>query len=159
MSAPKKIVLAYSGGLDTSVILPWLKERYPGVALVAFAAELGQGDELKGIERKARQSGADEVIVKDLRKEFAEQFCFPMLRAHATYEADYLLGTSIARPLIAKHQVLAAHKTGADAVAHGATGKGNDQVRFELTYMALHPTLMIVSPWKDPQFLADGLTD
>ncbi|MFN8061948.1 MAG: argininosuccinate synthase [Vicinamibacterales bacterium] len=155
--APKKIVLAYSGGLDTSVILPWLKDRYPGVTLVAFAAELGQGDELKGIERKARLSGADEVVVKDLRKEFAEDYCFPMLRAHATYEADYLLGTSVARPIIAKHQVLVAHQTGADAVAHGATGKGNDQVRFELTYMALDPTLQIVSPWKDPQFIADGL--
>jgi argininosuccinate synthase len=158
-AAPKKIVLAYSGGLDTSVILPWLKGRYPGVKLVAFAAELGQGDELKGIEKKALQSGADEVVVKDLRKEFAEDYCFPMLRAHATYEADYLLGTSIARPLIAKHQVLVAHRTGADAVGHGATGKGNDQVRFELTYLALDPTLTIVSPWKDPQFLADGLND
>ena len=158
-SGPKKIVLAYSGGLDTSVILPWLKERYPGVKLVAFAAELGQGSELKGIERKAKQSGADEVVVRDLRREFAEQYCFPMLRAHAIYEADYLLGTSIARPLIAKAQVDVAHQTGADAVGHGATGKGNDQVRFELTYMALDPTLMIVSPWKDPRFLADGLTD
>ena len=158
-SGPKKIVLAYSGGLDTSVILPWLKERYPGVKLVAFAAELGQGSELKGIERKAKQSGADEVVVQDLRREFAEQYCFPMLRAHAIYEADYLLGTSIARPLIAKAQVDVAHQTGADAVGHGATGKGNDQVRFELTYMALDPTLMIVSPWKDPRFLADGLTD
>lgn len=159
MAAPKKIVLAYSGGLDTSVILPWLKDRYPGVRLVAFAAELGQGSELRGIERKARRSGADEVVVKDLRREFATDYCFPMLRAHATYEADYLLGTSIARPLIARHQVLVAHQTGADAVAHGATGKGNDQVRFELTYMALDPTLAIVSPWKDPQFLADGLND
>ena len=159
MTAPKKIVLAYSGGLDTSVILPWLKGRYPGVKLVAFAAELGQGDELKDIEKKAYKSGADEVVVKDLRKEFAEDYCFPMLRAHATYEADYLLGTSIARPLIAKHQVLVAHQTGADAVGHGATGKGNDQVRFELTSMALDPTLAIVSPWKDPQFLADGLND
>ncbi len=157
--SPKKIVLAYSGGLDTSVILPWLKERYPGVKLVAFAAELGQGSELKGIERKAKQSGADEVVVADLRREFAEEYCFPMLRAHATYEADYLLGTSIARPLIAKAQVDVAHQTGADAVGHGATGKGNDQVRFELTYMALDPTLTIVSPWKDPRFLADGLTD
>ncbi len=156
---PKKIVLAYSGGLDTSVILPWLKHRYPGVKLVAFAAELGQGDELKGIEKKAYASGADEVIVKDLRKEFAEQYCYPMLRAHATYEGDYLLGTSIARPLIAKHQVLAAQKTGADALGHGATGKGNDQVRFELTYKALAPKLKIVSPWKDPAFIADGLTD
>ena len=159
MAAPRKIVLAYSGGLDTSVILPWLKERYPGVRLVAFAAELGQGSELRGIERKARRSGADEVVVKDLRREFAEEYCFPMLRAHATYETDYLLGTSIARPLIAKHQVLVAHQTGADAVGHGATGKGNDQVRFELTYMALDPTLQIIAPWKDPRFLAHGLQD
>ncbi len=151
-SNPSKIVLAYSGGLDTSVILPWLKERYPGVKLVAFAAELGQGDELKGIEEKAYKSGADEVVIKDLRQEFAEQFCFPMLRAHATYEYDYLLGTSIARPLIAKHQVEVARATGADAVSHGATGKGNDQVRFELTYMALEPKLKIISPWKDPAF-------
>ena len=149
---PKKIVLAYSGGLDTSVILPWLKDRYPGVKLVAFAAELGQGDELKGIEDKAYKSGADEVVIKDLRQEFAEQFCFPMLRAHAIYEQDYLLGTSIARPLIAKHQVEVAHATGADAVGHGATGKGNDQVRFELTYMALDPSLKIIAPWKDPSF-------
>jgi len=158
-ASPKKIVLAYSGGLDTSVILPWLKGRYPGVKLVAFAAELGQGSELKGIEKKAYKSGADEVVVKDLRKEFAEEYCFPMLRAHATYEGDYLLGTSVARPLIARHQVLVAHQTGADAVGHGATGKGNDQVRFELTAMALDPTLKIISPWKDPQFLADGLND
>ncbi|MFN3649484.1 MAG: argininosuccinate synthase [Armatimonadota bacterium] len=148
----KKIVLAYSGGLDTSVILPWLKERYPGVRLVAFAAELGQGDELKNIEEKARKSGADEVVVRDLRQEFAEEYCFPMLRAHAIYEEDYLLGTSIARPIIARHQVLVAHETGADAVAHGATSKGNDQVRFELTYMALDPRLEIVAPWKDPTF-------
>jgi argininosuccinate synthase len=149
---PKKIVLAYSGGLDTSVILPWLKDRYPGVKLVAFAAELGQGDELKGIEDKAYKSGADEVIIKDLRQEFAEDFCFPMLRAHAIYENDYLLGTSIARPIIAKHQVEAARATGADAVGHGATSKGNDQVRFEVTYMALAPDLKIIAPWKDPTF-------
>src|SRR5438876_4315590 len=149
---PKKIVLAYSGGLDTSVILPWLKERYPGVKLVAFAAELGQGDELSGIEDKARKSGADEVVVMDLRKEFAEKYCFPMLRAHAIYEQDYLLGTSIARPLIAAKQVEVARQTNADAVAHGATGKGNDQVRFELTYMALAPDLKIIAPWKDPRF-------
>ena len=158
-SDPKKIVLAYSGGLDTSVILPWLKTRYPGVKLVAFAAELGQGSELKGIEKKAKLSGADEVVVMDLRKEFAEKYCFPMLRAHATYEGDYLLGTSIARPLIAQKQVEVAHQTGADAVGHGATGKGNDQVRFELTAMALDPALKIIAPWKDPKFLADGLTD
>ena len=119
----------------------------------------GRASELKGIERKAYKSGADEVVVKDLRREFAEQYCFPMLRAHATYEGDYLLGTSIARPLIAKAQVDVAHQTGADAVGHGATGKGNDQVRFELTYMALDPALEIVSPWKDPRFLADGLND
>jgi argininosuccinate synthase len=150
--APKKIVLAYSGGLDTSVILPWLKERYPGVKLVAFAAELGQGDELKGIEDKAYKSGADEVIVKDLSREFAEAYCFPMLRAHAIYEADYLLGTSIARPIIAAHQVEVARQTGADAVGHGATSKGNDQVRFELTYMALAPDLKIIAPWKDRAF-------
>lgn len=154
--SPKKIVLAYSGGLDTSVILPWLKDRYPGVKLVAFAAELGQGDELKGIEDKAHKSGADEVIIKDLRREFAEDFCFPMLRAHAIYENDYLLGTSIARPIIAKHQVEVARQTNADAVAHGATSKGNDQVRFELTYMSLAPELKIIAPWKDPAF---GLRD
>jgi len=151
-SPPKKIVLAYSGGLDTSVILPWLKERYPGVKLVAFACELGQGSELSGVEDKAYKSGADEVIVADLRQEFVEQYCWPMLRAHAIYEQDYLLGTSIARPLIAAKQVEAARKTGADAVGHGATGKGNDQVRFELTYMALGPDLKIIAPWKDPSF-------
>jgi argininosuccinate synthase len=149
---PKKIVLAYSGGLDTSVILPWLKDRYPGVKLVAFAAELGQGDELKGIEDKAYKSGADEVIIKDLRNEFAADFCFPMLRAQAVYETDYLLGTSIARPIIAKHQVEVARATNADAVGHGATSKGNDQVRFELTYMSLAPDLQIIAPWKDPTF-------
>src|ERR1700749_425357 len=112
-AAPKKIVLASSGGLDTSVILPWLKERYPGVKLVAYAAELGQGDELKGIEKKAYESGADEVIIEDLREEFARDYCFPMLRAHAIYELDYLLGTSIARPLIAAKQVEAAHQNDA----------------------------------------------
>jgi argininosuccinate synthase len=152
MSDPKKIVLAYSGGLDTSVILPWLKDRYPGVKVVAFAAELGQGDELSGIKKKALDSGADEVVVKDMRKEFAEQFCFRVLKAGAVYEHDYLLGTSIARPLIAREQVAVAHQTGADAVAHGATGKGNDQVRFELTYMAIDPSLQIVAPWKDKSF-------
>ena len=145
----KKVVLAYSGGLDTSVILPWLKERYPGVKLVAFAAELGQGDELKGIEDKAYKSGADEVVVMDLREEFAEKYCFPMLRAHAVYEQDYLLGTSIARPLIAAKQVEVARQTGADAVGHGATGKGNDQVRFELTYYALKPNIKVIAPWRE----------
>ena len=153
MTAPKKIVLAYSGGLDTSVILPWLKDRYPGVKLVAFAAELGQGDELEGIENKAYKSGADEVVVKDLREEFAEKYCFPMLRAHAIYEQDYLLGTcDRAAADRASTRCVVAQQTGADAVGHGATGKGNDQVRFELTYMALDPKLKIIAPWKDPQF-------
>ena len=148
----KKIVLAYSGGLDTSVILPWLKDHYAGVKLIAFAAELGQGDELAGIKAKALKSGADQCIVADLREEFARDYCFPMLRAGAVYEHSYLLGTSIARPLIAKHQVDVAHQFGADAVGHGATGKGNDQVRFELTYMALGPELKIIAPWKDDRF-------
>jgi argininosuccinate synthase len=148
----KKIVLAYSGGLDTSVILPWLKENYPGCKVIAFAAELGQGDELEGIKAKALKSGADKCIVKDLRQEFAEQYCFPMLKSGAVYESQYLLGTSIARPLIAKYQVEVAHAEGADAVSHGATGKGNDQVRFELTYMAMGPELKIIAPWKDDRF-------
>jgi argininosuccinate synthase len=147
----KKVVLAYSGGLDTSVILPWLKETY-GYEVIAFAAELGQGDELSGIKKKALASGADKCVVKDLRKEFVEDYLWPMLKAGAVYENSYLLGTSIARPLIAKHQVDVAHAEGAGAVAHGATGKGNDQVRFELTFMALDPSLTIVAPWKDPKF-------
>ncbi len=147
-----RIVLAYSGGLDTSVILPWLKEKYD-CEVVAFAADVGQGEgELEGIEDKARHSGASECVVADLRKEFAEEYCFRMLRASAVYEQVYMLGTSIARPLIAKAQVDAARKFDADAVAHGATGKGNDQVRFELTFMALAPDLKIVAPWKDPSF-------
>ncbi len=145
------MVLAYSGGLDTSVILPWLKETY-GYDVIAFAAELGQGDELAGIKKKALATGAVKCIVKDLRKELVEDYIWPMLKSGAVYENDYLLGTSIARPLIAKHQVDVAHQEGATAVAHGATGKGNDQVRFELTFMALDPTLKIIAPWKDPNF-------
>jgi argininosuccinate synthase len=148
---PEKVVLAYSGGLDTSVILPWLKETY-GYQVVAFGAELGQGDELKSIHKKALATGAVKCVVKDLRKEFVEDYIWPMLKSGAIYENGYLLGTSIARPLIAKHQVDVAHATGATAVAHGATGKGNDQVRFELTYMALDPSLRIIAPWKDPNF-------
>jgi len=144
-------VLAYSGGLDTSVILPWIKETYD-CEVIAFAAELGQGDELKNVRKKALNSGASEYVVRDLRKEFVEEFLWPMLRSGAVYEGKYLLGTSIARPLIAKEQVKVAHEFGADAVAHGATGKGNDQVRFELTYMALDPSLKIIAPWKDPRF-------
>jgi argininosuccinate synthase len=151
MAKKEKVVLAYSGGLDTSVILPWLKETY-GYDVIAFAADLGQGGELTGIKKKALGSGAVKCIVKDLRSEFVEDYLWPMLKAGAVYEHGYLLGTSIARPLIAKHQVEVAHAEGATAVAHGATGKGNDQVRFELTYMALDPTLKIVAPWKDPKF-------
>jgi argininosuccinate synthase len=147
----EKVVLAYSGGLDTSVILPWLRETY-GYEVIAFAADLGQGDELTGIKRKALASGAAKCIVKDLRKEFVEEYLWRLLKAGAVYEKAYLLGTSIARPLIAKHQVDVAHAEGATAVAHGATGKGNDQVRFEVTYMALDPSLKIISPWKDPKF-------
>jgi len=148
----KKAVLAYSGGLDTSVILPWLKEEY-GCELVAFVADLGQGlGELSGIVAKAKASGASEVYVEDLREEFVTEYLWPMLKAGAIYEGKYLLGTSIARPLIAKKQVEVARATGADAVAHGATGKGNDQVRFELTYMALAPDLKVLVPWRDPRW-------
>ena len=151
MAKKEKVVLAYSGGLDTSVILPWLKETY-GYDVIAFAADLGQGDELSGIKQKALKSGAIKCIVKDLRKEFVEEYLWRLLKSGAVYENGYLLGTSIARPLIAKHQVDAAHAEGATGVAHGATGKGNDQVRFELTYMALDPSLKIIAPWKDPKF-------
>jgi argininosuccinate synthase len=148
---PEKVVLAYSGGLDTSVILPWLKETY-GYKVIAFAADLGQGEELAGIKRKALASGAVKCVVKDVRKEFVEDYLWRLLKSGAVYEKSYLLGTSIARPLIAKHQVDVAHAEGATAVAHGATGKGNDQVRFEVSYMALDPSLKIISPWKDPNF-------
>jgi len=151
MAKKEKVVLAYSGGLDTSVILPWLKETY-GYKVIAFAADLGQGEELAGIKRKALASGAVKCVVRDVRKEFVEDYLWRLLKSGAVYEKSYLLGTSIARPLIAKHQVDVAHAEGATAVAHGATGKGNDQVRFELSYMALDPSLKIVSPWKDPKF-------
>jgi argininosuccinate synthase len=151
MSQPsvKKVVLAYSGGLDTSVIVPWLKENY-NCEVICFCADIGQADENTGLEEKALKSGASKLILKDLREEFAKDYLFPLLRSGAIYERKYLLGTSIARPLIAKHQVDVAHELGADAVAHGATGKGNDQVRFELTYTALDPRLKVIAPWREP---------
>ena len=147
MKKASKIVLAYSGGLDTSVILKWLREDY-GAEVIAFAADLGQGDELTGLDEKARATGASGVYIEDLRDEFVRDFVFPALKANAVYEGTYLLGTSLARPLIAKRQVEIARLEGADGLAHGATGKGNDQVRFELTYMALDPKLIIVAPWR-----------
>jgi argininosuccinate synthase len=146
--APRKVVLAYSGGLDTSVILRWLIERH-GCEVVAFCADLGQGEELIPVRDKALRTGASTVHVIDLREEFVRDFIFPMLRANAVYEGAYLLGTSIARPLIARAQVEVALKEGADAVAHGATGKGNDQVRFELAYAALAPELRVIAPWRE----------
>ncbi|HEV2065923.1 MAG TPA: argininosuccinate synthase [Thermomicrobiales bacterium] len=142
-----KVVLAYSGGLDTSVIIPWLKEHYD-CEVIAFAADVGQPDDLSGIEDKAIASGASKAYVSDLRDEFIRDYAFPTLRAGAIYERKYLLGTSIARPLIAKHQVEVARLEGAGAVAHGCTGKGNDQVRFELTFMSLAPELEIIAPWR-----------
>jgi argininosuccinate synthase len=144
----RRVVLAYSGGLDTSVILRWLIERYH-CEVVAFCADLGQGEELIPVRDKARRTGASDVHILDLRETFVRDFIFPMLRANAVYEGAYLLGTSIARPLIAQAQVEVAVKTGADAVAHGATGKGNDQVRFELTYAALAPHLRVIAPWRE----------
>ncbi|HSV05217.1 MAG TPA: argininosuccinate synthase [Candidatus Binatus sp.] len=151
----RRIVLAYSGGLDTSVILRWLVERY-GAEVVAFCADVGQGAELTGLSERARQTGASKAIVEDLREEFARDYVFPMLRAGAIYENQYLLGTSIARPLIARRQVEIARQEGGDAVAHGATGKGNDQVRFELTYAALAPELRIIAPWREWDFRGRG---
>ncbi len=145
----QKVVLAYSGGLDTSVIVPWLKENY-GCEVVCFCANVGQGDhELCALEQKALKSGASQLIARDLREEFARDYLYPLIKSGAVYEKKYLLGTSVARPLIAKHLVDVAHEVGADAVAHGATGKGNDQVRFELTVMALDPRLKIIAPWRE----------
>ncbi len=143
----KKIVLAYSGGLDTSVILKWLKNKYK-CEVIAFAADLGQGKELDGIKDKAFKTGADKVYVEDLKEEFVKDYVFPMFQGAAVYENYYLLGTSIARPLIAKKQIEIAEKEGADAVCHGATGKGNDQVRFELSYYALKPNIKVIAPWR-----------
>ncbi len=146
-SSIKKVVLAYSGGLDTSIILKWLIETY-GCEVIAFAADLGQGQELQGLNEKALKTGASKIYIEDLREEFVKDFIFPMLRANAIYEGTYMLGTSIARPLIAKRQIEIARQEGAEAVSHGSTGKGNDQVRFELTYLALSPHIKIIAPWR-----------
>lgn len=146
--AIKKIVLAYSGGLDTSIIIPWLKEQYPGAEVIGICTNVGQDEDWEGMEAKALASGASKLIIRDIREEFARDYLFPMLRAGAIYEGKYLLGTSIARPLQAKHQVDLALAEGADALAHGCTGKGNDQVRFELTYKALAPHLEVIAPWR-----------
>ncbi len=146
---PKKVALAYSGGLDTSIIVPWLRETY-GCEVVAVCGDIGQGEEeLNGVAEKARKSGASQVFVEDMREEFIRDYVWPMVRSGAVYEHKYLLGTSIARPLLAKKQVEVALETGCDALAHGATGKGNDQVRFELTYKALAPHLRVISPWRE----------
>ena len=146
---PKKVALAYSGGLDTSIIIPWLKETY-GCDIVAICGDIGQGgDELEGITEKAKDSGASEVFVEDMREEFIRDYVWPMVRSGAVYEHKYLLGTSIARPLLAKRQVEIGLRTGCDALCHGATGKGNDQVRFELTYKALAPHLTVIAPWRE----------
>ncbi len=147
----RKIVLAYSGGLDTSVAIAWLKETY-NAEVIAFCADLGQKEELKTVRQKALRTGASKVYVEDLREEFVKDYIFPMLRGNAVYEGFYLLGTSIARPLIAKKQIEIAVKEKADAVAHGATGKGNDQIRFELTYYALKPEIKVLAPWRDWNF-------
>jgi len=150
-----KIVLAYSGGLDTSVLLSWIKDTYGNAEMIAFCANIGQDDELKGLERKARKTGASKIFIDDLQEEFARDFIFPMMRAGAIYEGQYFLGTSIARPLIAKRMVEIAQAEKADAIAHGATGKGNDQVRFELTAAALAPELEIIAPWRDARYRKD----
>src|SRR6201990_2631070 len=147
----KKIVLAYSGGLDTSVMLHCLKAKY-GCEVVCYCADVGQGEELAGLEEKARATGASKLYVEDLRREFVEEYVWPAVKANALYEGVYLLGTSLARPVIAKRQIEIARREGADAVAHGATGKGNDQVRFELTYYALEPDIKVVAPWREGEF-------
>ena len=144
----EKVVLAYSGGLDTSIIIPWLKENY-SYDVIAMVGDVGQGDDIEAVVKKAYDTGASKVLVEDLREEFLTEYVFPALQAGAVYEHKYLLGTSLARPVIAKHQVEVALREGADAVAHGCTGKGNDQVRFELTYQALAPELKVIAPWRE----------
>src|SRR5215213_7931171 len=147
----RKIVLAYSGGLDTSVMLRWLKEHYR-CEVVCYCADVGQGEELSGLEEKARATGAAKLYVEDLREEFVRDYVWTAVKANAVYEGVYLMGTSLARPVIAKRQIEIAQKEGADAVAHGATGKGNDQVRFELTYYALQPDIKVIAPWREWDF-------
>ena len=147
----KRVILAYSGGLDTSVIIPWLKDQYH-CEVIAYCANIGQAEELSLLEDRATQTGASKLLIEDLRLEFVVDYIFPMLRANASYEGEYLLGTSIARPLIAKRQLELAEREGADAVAHGATGKGNDQIRFELTYLSLNPNIQIIAPWREWSF-------
>ncbi len=151
MTKVNKVVLAYSGGLDTSIIIKWLIENY-GCEVIAFIADLGQGEDLESIKKKALATGATKAYVYDLREEFVKDFVFPMLRANAIYEGGYLLGTSIARPIIGKAQMCVVEKEGAEAVAHGSTGKGNDQVRFELTYYVHNPHIKIISPWREWNF-------
>ncbi|WP_370271832.1 argininosuccinate synthase domain-containing protein, partial [Hyphomonas atlantica] len=153
VSAPKKVVLAYSGGLDTSIILKWLQTEF-GAEVVTFTADLGQGEELEPARAKALAAGVkpENIFIEDVREEFVRDFVFPMFRANAVYEGVYLLGTSIARPLIAKRQIEIADMVGADAVCHGATGKGNDQVRFELGYYGLNPDIKVIAPWRDWSF-------
>lgn len=146
-----KVVLAYSGGLDTSVIIRWLIEKY-GCEVIAFIADLGQSEDIEAIKQKALKTGASKAVVEDVREEFVRDYVFPAIKANAVYEGTYLLGTSLARPLIAKKQIEVARKEGADAVAHGATGKGNDQVRFELTYFALEPSIKVIAPWREWEF-------
>ena len=153
MSAPSKVVLAYSGGLDTSVILKWLQDTYH-CEVVTFTADIGQGEELEPARAKATAAGVRQIYIDDLREEFVRDFVFPMFRANAIYEGEYLLGTSIARPLIAKRQIEIAHETGASTVSHGATGKGNDQVRFELGYYALDPNIKVIAPWREWDLLS-----
>ena len=153
MSDIKKVVLAYSGGLDTSVILKWLQDTYQ-CEVVTFTADIGQGEELEPAREKAKKFGVKEIYIDDLREEFVRDFVFPMFRANTVYEGEYLLGTSIARPLIAKRLVEIANETGADAISHGATGKGNDQVRFELGAYALKPDVKIIAPWREWDLLS-----
>ena len=153
MSDIKKAVLAYSGGLDTSVILKWLQDTYQ-CEVVTFTADLGQGEELEPAREKAKKFGVSEIYIDDLREEFVRDFVFPMFRANTVYEGEYLLGTSIARPLIAKRLIEIANETNADAISHGATGKGNDQVRFELGAYALNPNIKIIAPWREWDLLS-----